>query len=387
MEKYKILFLGSGLCEWGGGIDYLCQIVSAYSYLARHTDAVKIEMSAIIPFIDTSILDDKLRKEILISNLIKIESSIKIYYLSQNESLKEKIMQMQPDFVMPYCYGAFRNFSIPYISYIPDFQEEYYKQYFSPTVIVVRRQVNAFILSYAPYVIATSNSVALDIKKFYPQCRSHIFIQPFAPLSCCEYWNTSNVDLTKYELPDKYFIVSNQFWMHKDHITVFRAVKSLLESGYKDVFVVCTGKMEDYRNTNYNEELKQFISENSLEKNIKLLGYISKLEQIEIMKNAIALIQPTQFEGDPGGCSVYEAVSYGKAVIMSDILVNLEASGTEDVYYFKVGDSEDLASKMKLLFKKAYRPYKVEIAQRIFEKNVKIITKFYMDMMKCVVKR
>lgn len=118
-----------------------------------------------------------------------------------------------------------------------------------------------------------------------------------------------------------------------------------------------------------------------------MLGYISKLEQIEIMKNAIALIQPTQFEGDPGGCSVYEAISYGKSVIMSDILVNLEASGTEDVYYFKVGDSKDLALKMILLLKKTYKPYKVEIVERIFERNVKIITKFYMDIMKYVVKR
>lgn len=38
-----------------------------------------------------------------------------------------------------------------------------------------------------------------------------------------------------------------------------------------------------------------------IESKIKILGHIPKLEQIELIKNCIAVIQPTLFEGGPGG--------------------------------------------------------------------------------------
>lgn len=386
MERYKIAFLGCKLWGWGGGIDYLCQIVSSYAYLAHYTDEMEIEMVVIMPYADSLTEDDKIRENVLISNLLEIEPSIRICYLNKNESLKERIILIQPDIVMPYCGGAFRNMPIPYISYIPDFQEEYYREFFSPIEILRRRQNNEFILSCAPYVIATSKSVASDIKKFYPRSSSHIFVQPFAPLSCRKLWDTSNVDLAKYKLPSQYFIISNQFWMHKDHLTAFRAIKLLLESGYKDICLVCTGKMDDYRDRDYFEKLKKFIISNSLESHIKLLGYIPKHEQIEIMKNAVALIQPTRFEGDPGGCSVYEAISYGKSVIMSDIPVNLEAYETNSVYYFKVGVYQELAVQMKKILGMEYKPYNIEIVQKIYGKNAETITGFYKDIIRFAVK-
>lgn len=383
MDRYKMVFLGQGLCRWGGGVDYLCQIVSAYAYISHQTQDMEIEMTVIIPYIDKLNPDYSL-KTTLIENLLKIDPSIKIVSLLKEESLKERIIALQPDLIIPYLCGAFRDLSAPYVSYIPDFQEEYLKDFFSAYEIVKRRQNNAFVLSHAPYIIATSKSVALDMEKFYGRVDAHVFIQPFAPFASREYWDTGNADLAKYKLPERYFIISNQFWMHKDHLTAFKAVHQLLEMGHKDIHLVCTGKMSDYRNESYQKQIRGFIEEFSLENNIKLLGYIPKTEQIEIMKNAVALVQPSLFEGDPGGCSGYEAVSYGRPVIMSDIAVNLEADGTENLYFYKVGDYMELAFQMKGLLDAAYVPYNVEIVQRIYCKNVKKTTDFYLDILRSV---
>ena len=72
-----------------------------------------------------------------------------------------------------------------------------------------------------------------------------------------------------------------------------------------------------------------------------------KLDQIHLLRSSIALIQPTFFEGGPGGGSVYDAVSVGCSCIISDIAVNRELASESLVTYFKVGDANDLANVMR----------------------------------------
>jgi len=64
------------------------------------------------------------------------------------------------------------------------------------------------------------------------------------------------------------------------------------------------------------------------------------------MKRACAVIQPTLFEGGPGGGAVYDAVSLDVPAIVSDIPVNREADGTA-IEFFPVGDAVALAGKMQ----------------------------------------
>ncbi len=97
-----------------------------------------------------------------------------------------------------------------------------------------------------------------------------------------------------------YFIISNQFWKHKDHLTAFKAIKALVAEGVP-VKLICTGNRTDYRFPEYSKELDTYISENNLQEHIIFLGMIPKNEQIRLLTNSIALIQPTLFEGGPGG--------------------------------------------------------------------------------------
>jgi glycosyltransferase involved in cell wall biosynthesis len=76
-----------------------------------------------------------------------------------------------------------------------------------------------------------------------------------------------------------------------------------------------------------------------------LLGYLPKPEQVALLRAAVALIQPTLFEGGPGGGSTYDAVALGIPAILSDIPVNREVEGVF-VSYFPPGDPEALAARM-----------------------------------------
>jgi glycosyltransferase involved in cell wall biosynthesis len=104
--------------------------------------------------------------------------------------------------------------------------------------------------------------------------------------------------------------------------------------------------MTDYNHPDHVDSLKSFLRDTNLEERVQLLGHIPKREQIEIMKHAQAVVQPTLFEGGPGGGSVYDAACLGVPVILSDIAVNREVEG-DNLFFFEAGNSSDLARKMK----------------------------------------
>ena len=109
--------------------------------------------------------------------------------------------------------------------------------------------------------------------------------------------------------------------------------------------VVCTGQTQDYRHPGYFDELQSRIADLGLTDAVVVLGHIPKLDQIQIMKQAVALVQPTLFEGSQGGLAVYDAVGLGVRAIVSDIPVNLEIQDSY-VTFFQTGSVEDLAIKM-----------------------------------------
>lgn len=365
---------------WGGGIDYLCQMIGTFSYIDSNFDDISIDMHLLLrEGFETSNLSDG--AAILCNNVRKISDKISIHNLDIGDDWKAFISEIDPDFCLPVQSGCYRLFPTAYVSYIGDFQSEYLTDFFSAYEMYRRRKTFRYIVTHAPYVIATSRTVYRDIEKFYPNYTSRIFVQSFAPLSNPAYWDTNDSDIEKYHVSDRYFIISSQFWKHKNHITAFKAISELKKKGIKDVQLVCTGKMGDYRDSNYQRELLDYIEENDLTNNISLLGYIPKEDQLELMKKSVAVIQPTLFEGDPGGCSVYEAVGFGKRVIMSSIEVNLEAKGTRGVSFFSPHDYIELANRMQSVLNSKWNDYSVEIAKEIYEKNSCKAAIFYKNMM------
>jgi glycosyltransferase involved in cell wall biosynthesis len=110
--------------------------------------------------------------------------------------------------------------------------------------------------------------------------------------------------------------------------------------------LICAGSTYDYRWPRYFEELRQKAEAFGLSSQIWFLGKIPKIEQIAIMPRAVAVVQPTLFEGGPGGGSVYDAVAVGTRVIASDIPVNREIEH-ETVCFSPVKSAEALAEEMQ----------------------------------------
>jgi glycosyltransferase involved in cell wall biosynthesis len=265
----------------------------------------------------------------------------------------KKLREYKIDIILPISAKIKSSKNEMYIGYIPDLQHKYYPEFFSEKEIEQRDNNFLPLLRSSKRIIVTSKSAKNDIIKFYGQyfhqekCKIHII--PHTPLLKTKYKTSQfNILKEKYNLPEKYFIVSNQMWKHKDHITAFKALKNLIYENeeFKDVNIVCTGSTYDYRFPNLFEELKKEIINMGIENNIYFLGYIPKGDQLIIMKNSIAVIQTTLFEGSPGGGAVDDAVSMGIPAIVSDIDVNKEID-EENIVFFKTRSDEELAVKMK----------------------------------------
>ena len=220
------------------------------------------------------------------------------------------------DVVIPSLQNLGSDFPIPWVGYLYDFQHMYYPEFFDRFDRVVRRHHFSHLISEAPALVVNSRTVRDDIGRFHGVTATPVVAMPFAPYPRPG-WLEADVEDAKahYNVTSPYFMVCNQFWRHKDHATAIRALRELRElqvpGSDRQWQLVCTGLAEDYRDPGYADTTRALIKSMGLSQNVLMLGHVPKLDQIALLRGAVALIQPTLFEGGPGGGAVYDAVAVG----------------------------------------------------------------------------
>jgi glycosyltransferase involved in cell wall biosynthesis len=258
------------------------------------------------------------------------------------------------DVVLPFLFSP-GHFPLPWVGYIPDIQHKHHPEFFSLQECARRDLQFTTLLRKAKAILVNSRDAKRDIEQFYPGYDCAIFNLPFAPILNPDWLESSpGNDVARYNLPKRYFLVSNQFWAHKSHRTAFEAL-SKLDHDNADVCIVCTGNTADPRCPEYFPGLKRRVVDLGLQDRVLAFGHIPKHEQIQIMRGSVAVIQPTLFEGGPGGGAAYDAVCTATPLILSDIPVNREVEAEDgSLQFFRAGCVDDLADKMR--FALARRP-------------------------------
>lgn len=234
---------------------------------------------------------------------------------------------------------------LPWLGYIADYQHAHLPQYFSAEEVQARDRNFRAMLSAAPAVVVNARSVASDIQRFMPGLAARVVALPFSAAPHPAWFELGPPPLARYGIREPYFIISNQFWQHKDHLTAYRALARVREE-HPQVQLVCTGETHDYRNPQHFPMLQEEARRLGLGSDaLHVLGLIPKLEQVALLRGALAVVQPTLFEGGPGGGSVFDAVALGVPAIVSDIPVNLEISEPL-VRFFRASDPQALAEAM-----------------------------------------
>lgn len=369
----NIGIMGDVFFTWGGGIDFLSLVSRSidktkhkfFILLPKKQGNIGLNMAANtfaflqyqnFPNMD-SIRDYYYRmsmswnksyggQEKLLSTLKNFHPDLKVCYYVDDNDLVRILKEEKVDLCLPssVCIGL--KFPIPWIGYLYDLQHKYYPEFFKVSDINFRNHEFHRMVNNSMDVIVPSKSVKKDIEKFFSPFPARIHPIPFsAPGPVYDPRSDLNPTLDKYNIKNKYFIIMNQFWKHKNHELAFRALNKLKEGGISDIDIVCTGATNDHRFPEYFPRLEKYIKDNDLASNIHILGFLPKNEQLALLTGSIAVIQPSLFEGGPGGLASVDAVSYGIPLILSDIDVNHEVVA-DDISFFDPTNEDMLAEIM-----------------------------------------
>jgi glycosyltransferase involved in cell wall biosynthesis len=225
------------------------------------------------------------------------------------------------------------------IYWIPDFQDKHYPEFFTKEGLAKKHERSEWIADNAKNIILSSEAVKKDWEVFYPNFKGRTKVVHFA-VTHPEYDSLEISELLKkFNLPEKYFFAPNQFWAHKNHMVVIKAAEILKKQG-NPLIIAFSGKENDNRNPGYTEKLKAYVQENNLSDVIRFLGFLDRREQLKLMKHAIAVIQPSLFEG--WSTVIEDAMAMNQRVIASDLEVNKEQLVDKGLY-FERQNAEDLS--------------------------------------------
>lgn len=248
--------------------------------------------------------------------------------------MKLKVLNIQ--YVFPYRLMD-SDILFKTIDWIPDFQHKHFPEFFTKEEVDKRDEKIQKILLNSEALVLSSNDALEDVKKYYKFRKNNIYIVPFVSYIKEEIIKLTYKDeistLEKFGLSGKkYICVSNQFWKHKNHIVVLKAIDWLKKENEEvDITFVFTGKLEDKRNPDYIEELKDYFDDVRFNGILRNLGFLERKEQLVIIKNSEFVIQPSLFEG--WGTVLEDCKVLDKTVILSDISIHREQKNDKCILF------------------------------------------------------
>jgi len=246
----------------------------------------------------------------------------------------------------------------PWLGYIPDVQHRRLPDMFSARERDRRDRDFKALLGRASAVLVNAADVGHDLRLFYPDARAKILPLPFAACARPEWFDGGDEVRARYGIRGPFFLCSNQFWKHKNHRLVLESVALAKREGVPLRFVF-TGDTRDYRHPEYFSELLARIERDGIGDRVHILGFIPKRDQIRLMLEAEAVVQPSLSEGGPGGGSIYNAIALGRPSIVSDLPVNREIEGLVS-HFFDPADPKDLLKKLLRVRSTPFEPKSAE---------------------------
>jgi glycosyltransferase involved in cell wall biosynthesis len=248
-----------------------------------------------------------------ISNFLK--------FILKNNFYDKILLKNKIDFLFPANNNSIYDLIKNKLYWIPDFQHLYFPEYFLPDDIKKRNNVISKIAQSNRKLILSSKNAKEHFNAIYNNIMCKVHVIPFA---------VTHPDLTsislenillEFSIKKKYFIISNQFWSHKNHIIVLKAALELKKKEFNFQFLF-TGKFNDVNSNNIYMNIINFVKTYQLQDQIIIIGFIEREKQLTLMKNSIAVIQPSLFEG--WSTVIEDAKVLGKKVIASDIPIHRE---------------------------------------------------------------
>ena len=179
---------------------------------------------------------------------------------------------------------------------------------------------------------------------------NRVYVFPLSPSSTIQSKNfrtdykTDNafIDIKKkYELKYDYIFYPAQFWAHKNHIYILKALNILRNESSISLGAIFSGG--DHGNLSY---IKDMTKKFNLENQIRFVGFVPNEEMVFLYSQSIALVMPTYF--GPTNMPPLEAFKLNVPVLYSD-LPGLRDQVNDAALLLDLDDPNSLVSNLKKL--------------------------------------
>jgi glycosyltransferase involved in cell wall biosynthesis len=256
----------------------------------------------------------------------------------------EAIRYIQNNSVACLTLSTYINFPLKGLRHfctLHDIQDRSLPDFFTKSEKSLRKTHTVNTLKNVTGIQVSSTFIQNEIIKFYPKYAKLIQFRVIPEgFSSKELLNTPR-KTDQREKPIKIIFPAN-YWPHKSHFTLFKAI-SYLNRDYK-IVVNCTGYTFGKE-----RELSLIVEKLKLD-NINFLGHIARDELIKLYRKSHIVISCSMYESS--SLPILEGSVLGCIPIASDIPSHREMSERLDIKLFKLRNPQDLYRVLMETFKK-----------------------------------
>lgn len=224
-----------------------------------------------------------------------------------------------------------------------------------------RENVLTTILPRAYKIVRESEAGKQELIDIYGTREGKILVVPQFPgevVTTVISRDFESITLKEYDLEkDMYIFYPAQFWPHKNHINLLKAIAALKQKG---IFIKLVLTGSDKGNF---KKVEQVVESLNLEKQVVNMGFIDDNKLHVLYKNALALVYPSML--GPTNMPIVEALALGCPVLCSNHTGHQEQAGDAALYF-----DPSSVSEMENSIEKVFRDEK--LCRTLVEKGLSI---------------
>lgn len=240
--------------------------------------------------------------------------------------------------------------SVPYIATVWDL--EHRKQPYFPEVSTTgwtwsaREKVYNALLPRASMIITGTQAGKEEVLRYYHVNPANVMVIPFpAPAGALMVPSLDVAGIKeKYRLNGDFLLYPAQFWPHKNHVNLLRALSILRNENNLDLNLVLTGSDKG----NQDHVMRQVV-ELGLSDRVFVTGFVPREDLNALYWASIALVFPSYF--GPDNFPPLEAFALGVPVVAANVPGAEEQIG-QAALLFDPSDPSDIAAKIQDVYRK-----------------------------------
>lgn len=267
---------------------------------------------------------------------IKYSFLAKLYYTYFTQ-LGKVIMREKIQILFIVHQGLFvPNYNVKIIAPVHDLMHRYEPDFPEVSNSLGRDVLMKSFAKYSTCVLVDSKLGKKQFEESYIQGhgrRTHVISLPFTAPE--HVWDSKEEIIN---IPDRYIFYPAQFWKHKNHINLLKAI-NILHDTFDDIHLILVGS-----DKNNGREIRKYISDNALDKYITILGFVSNEAITYLYRHAVGMVMPSYF--GPTNIPPLEAMALGCPVAVSNKYAMPEQVGNAGLL-FNPDSPEEIADCIK----------------------------------------